>query len=225
MKDIDLDLQRQQRIGMPEIIYGQHKSPQQLLSIADTLKDAGKNMLITRCSSEQVVDIEGEYDPVARTFTALREHITPINGQVAVIAAGSSDAPVAKEALNTLNILGCQSQSFIDCGVAGVHRLLKHSEAIQRCQVIICCAGFEGALPSVVAGLFPQAVIAVPTSVGYGVAEGGHAALNAMLASCAGGVTVMNIDNGCGAAMAARRILQSFSACAGVDIQMETDND
>ena len=137
MQDIDLDLERQQRIGMPEIIYGQHKSAEQLQNIATKLKDAGKNMFVTRCTGEQVAGIEGEYDPVARSFTVIREELHYITGTVAVLAAGSSDAPVAKEALNTLKILGCASEDFIDCGVAGVHRLIKHNDAINNCQVII----------------------------------------------------------------------------------------
>jgi NCAIR mutase (PurE)-related protein len=117
---------------------------------------------------------------------------------------------VAREGLATLRFLGCESLEFGDCGVAGVHRLLAHREALLPCRVLICCAGFEGALPSVLGGLMPQPIIAVPTSVGYGVASGGHAALHGMLASCASGITVMNIDNGCGAAMAAVRILRQL---------------
>ena len=212
MSDIDLDFHRQERIGMPEIIYGEAKSADQLTRIAAIHEERKANMLVTRCTPEQVSGIQGDYDTVAKTFTRIHSPANKINGQVAVVAAGSSDAPVAKECVNTLEILGCSYKDYLDCGVAGVHRLLKHSDELKQAQIIICVAGFEGALASVIAGLFSQPIIGVPTSVGYGVAAGGHAALNAMLASCAGGVTTMNIDNGCGAAMAAHRILHTLQA-------------
>lgn len=211
MKDIDLDFGRGQRIGLPEVVYGQHKSAEQIQSVAAQFAQRGANLLVTRCTSEQVAGIEGDYDPVSRTLLCLRQPPAPISGTTGVVYAGTSDAPVAREALVTLRFLGCEAHEFGDCGVAGVHRLLAHREALQACDVLICCAGFEGALPSVLGGLMPQPIIAVPTSVGYGVAQGGQAALHAMLASCASGVVVMNIDNGCGAAMAARRILRSAS--------------
>ena len=207
MNDVDLDFDRGQRIGVPEVVYGQHKSAAQLQEVARRLAERGANLLITRCTPEQVSGIEGDYDPVARTFLCLRQAPSTVPGLVGVVYAGTSDAPVAREAINTLKFMGCESREFGDCGVAGIHRLMAHRDALQLCQVLICCAGFEGALASVLGGLVPQPVIAVPTSVGYGVAHGGQAALHAMLASCASGITVMNIDNGCGAAMAARRIL------------------
>ena len=207
MSDLDLDFHRQERIGMPELIYGEAKSADQIKRIAAIHEQRKANMLVTRCSAEQIDGITGDYDAVARTFTRIHTAPTPLHGLVAVVAAGSSDAPVAKECVNTLEILGCPYKDYLDCGVAGVHRLLKHSDELKQARIIICVAGFEGALASVIAGLFSQPIIGVPTSVGYGVAAGGHAALHAMLASCAGGVTTMNIDNGCGAAMAAHRIL------------------
>ncbi len=207
MNDIDLDFERSNRIGLPEIVYGQHKSPAQLADVAARFKQQQASLLITRCTPAQVAGLEGEYDPVSRTFLCVRREPAALPGIVGVIYAGTSDAPVAREALITLRFLGCETREFGDCGVAGMHRLLAHRQSLAQCTVLICCAGFEGALPSVVAGLMPQPLIAVPTSVGYGVAEGGRAALHAMLASCASGVCVMNIDNGCGAAMAARRIL------------------
>jgi len=207
VNDVDLDFDRGQRIGLPEVVYGQHKTATQLQEIARRVTVHGSNLLVTRCTPEQIDGIEGEYDAVARTFLCLRQQPESVAGIVGVVYAGTSDAPVAREALVTLKYLGCETREFGDCGVAGVHRLLAHRDALQPCQVLICCAGFEGALPSVLGGLVPQPVIAVPTSVGYGVSHGGQAALHAMLASCASGVTVMNIDNGCGAAMAARRIL------------------
>lgn len=210
--DINLDFGRGERIGMPEIVYGQHKSPAQLKAIATQHAERGANLLVTRCDAAKVVGLEGTHDEVSRTFVRIHTPAPRLKGRVAVVYAGSSDAPVAREALVTLDYLGCETLEIGDCGVAGLHRLLGHREKLTACDVVICCAGFEGALASVLGGLLPQPIIAVPTSVGYGVAEGGHAALNAMLASCANGVTVMNIDNGCGAAMAARRILQTRPA-------------
>ena len=207
MNDIDLDMSRKARIGMAEIIYGEHKSPAQLKEIARRHRDAGVDMLITRCTAEQVEGLEGGYDAVARTFVTRAAVSEPRDGPVAVVYAGTSDAPVAREAQVTLGFLGCHVEEFGDCGVAGLHRLTARLDAISRSRVVICCAGFEGALASVLGGLLPQPIIAVPTSVGYGVSKDGKAALNAMLASCASGVMVMNVDNGCGAAMAARRIL------------------
>ena len=211
MNDINLDLERSARIGMPEIVYGESKSPEQLREIAARHEERGVNMLVTRCSADQVHGIEGDYDPVSRTFVCMRTAPEPQPGLVGVVYAGSSDVPVAREALVTLHFLGCETREFGDCGVAGVHRLLHHREAMTPCRVLICCAGFEGALPSILGGEMAQPIIAVPTSVGYGVAKGGHVALHGMLSSCASGITVMNIDNGCGAAMAALRILRQLS--------------
>lgn len=212
MKDIDLDFERASRIGIPEIVYGEHKSAEQIREVARqyALRDA--NLLITRCRQEQVEGLEGEYDPISRTFIQLRQNPVPLAGKVGVVFAGTSDAPVAGEALVTLRYLGCPAEEYGDCGVAGLHRLMGHQLALRECDVLICCAGFEGALASVLASIMPQPVVAVPTSVGYGVSAGGHAAFNAMLASCASGLLVVNIDNGCGAAMAARRILSSLKS-------------
>jgi hypothetical protein len=215
MNDIDLDFERVARIGVPEIVYGESKSPEQLREIAGRHETLGVNLLVTRCSAGQVAGLPGEYDPVARTFMRLYTSPVPQPGPVGVVYAGSSDAPVAREALVTLRFLGSEGREFGDCGVAGVHRLMAHREALAPCRVLICCAGFEGALPSVLGGLMPQPIIAVPTSVGYGVARGGRAALHGMLSSCASGITVMNIDNGCGAAMAALRILRQINAPRG----------
>ena len=209
MKDVNLDFNRLTRVGVPEIVYGQHKTSAQLREIAAHYESHRANLLITRCAADQVAGLSGEYDPISRTFLCLRQAPETVPGVVGVVYAGTSDAPVAGEALVTLRFLGCEAKEFGDCGVAGLHRLLAHQDELARCRVLICCAGFEGALPSVLAGLVPQPVIAVPVSVGYGVAAGGHTALHAMLASCAPGVMVMNIDNGCGAAMAARRILNA----------------
>lgn len=210
MKDIDLDFGRFARIGIPEIVYGEGKSPQQIREIAVRYEERGVNMLVTRCHSQQIEGLEGDHDPVARTFRTRRGDSKPLRGVVGVVYAGSSDAQVAREALVTLEFLGCGSLEFGDCGVAGLQRLLAHQESLESCDVLICCAGFEGALPSVLGGLMGQPIIAVPTSVGYGVAKGGVAALHGMLASCASGIAVMNVDNGCGAAMASLRIIQQL---------------
>ncbi|NHA15358.1 nickel pincer cofactor biosynthesis protein LarB [Thioalkalivibrio sp. XN279] len=210
--DIDLDFARAERIGLPEIIYGAGKSPAQLVEIARLHEARGANMLVTRCEPGQVTGIDGIYDPVSRTFRMIRSAPQAIPGRVAFVYGGSSDLPVVRESIVTFEFLGGTAEEIGDCGVAGIHRLLAHQESLARCQVIICFAGFEGALPSVVGGLFPQPVIAVPTSVGYGVAEGGRAALHSALASCASGVTVTNIDNGCGAAASAARILHQLAA-------------
>ncbi len=210
MGDIDLDFDRLARIGVPEIVYGENKSPDQLREIAARYQERGVSLLVTRCSPQQVEGIAGDYDPVAHTLVCLRGDPDPHPGTVGVVYAGTSDASVAREALVTLKFLGCRTIEFGDCGVAGLHRLLAHRDALVTCRVLICCAGFEGALPSVLGGLMSQPIIAVPTSVGYGVAKGGHAALHGMLASCASGIMVMNIDNGCGAGMAALRILRQI---------------
>lgn len=210
MKDIDLDFGRLARIGVPEIIYGESKSPEQLREIATVYETHGENMLVTRCTARQVEGLAGEYDPIAQTFLCVRSEVKRQHGIVGVVYAGTSDAPVAREALVTLGYLGCESMEFGDCGVAGLQRLFAHRDALGNCNVVICCAGFEGALPSVLGGLLSQPIIAVPTSVGYGVAKDGFAALHGMLASCASGIAVMNIDNGCGAAMASLRILRQL---------------
>jgi NCAIR mutase (PurE)-related protein len=214
MNDVNLDLDRSARIGIPEIVYGDGKSRAQLLDIASRHEQLGRSMLVTKCHPDQVEGIAGEYDPLSRTLLRERGDRTPLPGTVGVVYAGTSDAPIAREALVTLRFLGCEAREFGDCGVAGIHRLMACRDDLLACRVLICCAGFEGALPSVLGGLMPQPIIAVPTSVGYGVSRGGHAALHAMLSSCASGVVVMNIDNGCGAAMAAARILRQVAAPA-----------
>ncbi len=207
--DIRIDHLRRERIGFPEIVYGEFKSADQIARILSEHIARQAPLLITRLSAEKV-PAEAGYDAVARTFSwwpGQSPDEAPARPSVAVISAGSSDRPVVAETLNTLHFLGLRATCFQDVGVAGLNRLLARLDELRTHDVLIVVAGFEGALPSVVAGLLPQPVIAVPTSVGYGVAAGGHSALHAMLASCANGVLVTNIDNGCGAAMAARRLL------------------
>lgn len=213
MNDVALDLAREARLGFPEIIYGQHKSPAQLERILGTYRELKKNLLITRVQPEKASTLltiarSARYDEEARTLSLIFEVPEALPGRVGVVCAGTSDMPVVREAEETLTFLGVNVESHNDVGVAGIQRLFGVLPRLAGCDVLICVAGFEGALASVLGGLVPQPIIAVPTSVGYGVAEGGHAALNAMLASCANGITVVNIDNGYGAALAAFRILK-----------------
>lgn len=207
--DIHIDHDRLGRLGFPEIVYGEYKSAEQIERLITEHANRDGDLFITRLEAGKVpLGVRGgRYDSVARTFTLRHGPAASVAGTVAVVSAGTSDRPVVAEILNTLEFLGVSCACFQDIGVAGPHRLSNCLDHIARHNVIIVVAGFEGALPSVVAGLLPQPVIAVPTSVGYGVAAGGKTALYAMLASCANGVVVTNIDNGCGAALAARRIL------------------
>ncbi len=207
----ELDLDRLNRCGFPEFIYGAGKTAEQIAGIMRKLAGEGHPALATRVPPEYAERIraelpEAEYDPAARTL-CIRCGICTRKGNVAVICAGTSDLPVAREAVVTLEICGYACSLLPDCGVAGIKRLLSKAEQLRRADVVIAVAGMEGALPSVVAGLVPSPVIAVPTSVGYGASFQGMAALLAMLNSCASGVTVVNIDNGFGAACAAVRML------------------
>ena len=232
-----LDLGRSQRLGMVEAVWGEHKSAGQIVAIARELLAAGETVLVTRVSpakAEAVLaglerlasvsatalpqagaDAPGPapllYHPEAACLsTALPEPASGL-GQVVVLGGGSSDLTVASEALLALRAHRVPCELLLDVGVAGLHRLLSRLDQLRTARVLIACAGMEGALPTVLAGLVPQPVIAVPVSVGYGVSAGGTAALHGMLASCAPGLTVVNIDNGYGAAMAALRILGARS--------------
>jgi len=213
VNDITLDFAREERLGFPEIIYGQHKSLAQLEQILGTYLELKKNVLVTRVQAEKVASLltaapSARYHNEARTLSLIFEAPMALAGKVGIVCAGTSDMPIVSEAEETLTFLGVSVESHNDVGVAGIQRLFSILPQLADCDVLICVAGFEGALASVLGGLAPQPIIAVPTSVGYGVAEGGHAALNAMLASCANGITVVNIDNGYGAALAAVRILK-----------------
>ncbi len=211
--DVTLDVTREVRLGFPEVVYGQHKSPAQLKRILAAQLEGQKNVLITRLQPEKVPPLleaapNAHYHDDARTLSVVFSPPTARPGKVGIVCAGTSDMPVVREVETTLAFLGVATESYKDVGVAGIGRLFNVLPQLRECDVIVCAAGFEGALASVLGGLLPQPLIAVPTSVGYGVAEGGHTALNAMLASCANGITVVNIDNGYGAALAAFRILQ-----------------
>ena len=210
----ELDLDRSTRCGFPEFIYGAGKKPEQIAAIMRKLDQSGSPVLATRVSREHAALVRGEipeaeYDETSRTL-CIRRLVRPREGKVAVICAGTSDLPVAKEATVTLEICGYAVDLIPDCGVAGITRLLSKTERLRTADAVIAVAGMEGALPSVAAGLVPVPVIAVPTSVGYGASFQGLAALLAMLNSCASGVTVVNIDNGFGAACAAVRMLNTL---------------
>jgi NCAIR mutase (PurE)-related protein len=211
-----IDHHRELRRGFPEVIFCEGKTAEQISGIATRIIGHGSDLLATRCSPEQFAAVSQSIDGAVyhedgRLF-AVKQSAPVERGSVAVVAGGTSDRPVSEEAALTAQYLGCRVERFYDVGVAGLHRLLSSWEEIKEADVIIVVAGMEGALASVVAGMADAPVIAVPTSIGYGASFGGLAALLTMLNSCAGGVTVVNIDNGFGAAYAAavvcRRIYQ-----------------
>jgi NCAIR mutase (PurE)-related protein len=209
-----IDHHRELRQGAPEVILGESKTLDQLTAIIDGMRRRGSNVLATRLDVDKAEALlaiysEGRYDADARTLT-LVHHPPTIRGRgkILVVCAGTSDLPVAREAAVVARFLGNEVEELVDVGVAGLHRLLDKLDLIRQAAVIIVVAGMEGALPSVIGGLAAAPVIAVPTSVGYGASFGGIAALLGMLNSCAAGVTVVNIDNGFGAACAATRINQ-----------------
>jgi len=206
-----IDHHRRLRQGFPEVVFAQGKTTDQMVAIVKSLLSVESNVLVTRASEDVYQAVHGAvddavYHPVARVITVTRKPVPLKPGTIAVVTAGTSDIPVAEEALVTAASLGNQTDRFYDVGVAGVHRLLDVREQLDRARVVICLAGMEGALPSVVAGLVRVPVIAVPTSVGYGASFGGLAALLAMLNSCAANVAVVNIDNGFGAGVVASLI-------------------
>ena len=209
--DIRLDLAREARIGIAEAVYCAGKSTDQLARII--AMDQASRRLFTRLAPEQVAALPAEaaerltYDPLSRT--AVTGAMPPVSGpaRVAIVAAGTSDLPIVAEVERTLAFHGQTATQFLDCGVAGLWRLLEQQAAIGRHPVVIAVAGMEGALFSVLGGLVRGVLIAVPSAVGYGVADGGRTALHAALASCAPGIAVVNIANGYGAACAALRVL------------------
>jgi NCAIR mutase (PurE)-related protein len=206
-----LDHHRSLRAGFPEVIFSQGKTALQVAEIFVRLSRHSKNVLATRATDKQFAAVRkrlrsAEYNPAARTITLQRDRTRHGKGLVAVVSAGTSDIPVAEEAAVTARLMGNEVEAIYDVGVAGIHRLLGNSERLFRARVIVVCAGMEGALPSVVGGLVGVPVIAVPTSVGYGAAFDGLAALLGMMNSCASNVTVVNIDNGFGAACVASLI-------------------
>ncbi|MEW6184538.1 MAG: nickel pincer cofactor biosynthesis protein LarB [Thermodesulfobacteriota bacterium] len=208
-EDIDfarIDHHRSLRKGFAEVIFGQGKTVRQIIDIMSRLKKNRENILVTRLDPVKAKAVvkhfpEAEYHPLSRVLTCLTRPVKAQTGRglILVISAGTSDMPVAEEALLTARIMGNAVEYLYDVGVAGLHRLMANQEKIMSASVLIVVAGMEGALPSVVGGLVDRPVIAVPTSVGYGASFNGLAALLAMLNSCASGVAVVNIDNGFGA--------------------------
>jgi NCAIR mutase (PurE)-related protein len=210
-----VDHHRSLRHGVPEVILGHGKTAAQIAGIARELARVGQNVLITRLDAAAAREVREalpdlRYVELARVGTLEPAPIAPVGGHpVALVSAGTGDLPVAEECAETLRMLGVAVERVYDVGVAGIHRLLDRRDVFNRTSVVIVVAGMEGALPSVVGGIVAGPVIAVPTSVGYGVSAGGLAALAGMLSSCASGVLVCNIDNGFGAAYAASRILRA----------------
>jgi NCAIR mutase (PurE)-related protein len=216
MSNFNIDADRTRRLGFPEIIYGASKSIEVLIDILDHYQKLGEPAFITKLQESKMKVLLDHYpgafcDPLSGVFSVNRRTEGLREGDIAIVSAGSADQFVVNEAFYTLEHLGYLATCIQDIGVAGLHRLLNKLDDIRKFKVLIVVAGFEGALPTVVGGLLPQPIIAVPASVGYGVAAGGQAALNTMLASCANGITVVNIDNGYGAALAAARILNNQS--------------
>ncbi len=206
-----VDHHRSLRQGFPEVILGTGKSPAHIAAIAARIVARGQSLLVTRTTEAAYEAVRAEvpavaFHPVARAITLQQNDIQPGKGTVLVVAAGTSDMGVAEEAVVTAELMGNQIDRLYDVGVAGLHRLLSAQNRLTAARVIIVVAGMEGALPSVVAGLVQVPVVAVPTSIGYGASFGGVAALLGMLNSCAGGVSVVNIDNGFGAATIASLI-------------------
>jgi NCAIR mutase (PurE)-related protein len=214
-RDIRLDFDRRTRMGLDEAILAGSKSLPHLTAILDQAAARDARFLLTRLDPAQFDALPEphraciDYDPLSRTAWFGAPEPLKLLTRVAVVAAGTSDVPVVREVTRTLAWYGEPALEITDVGVAGLWRLMERVDELQRMPVVIAVAGMDAALPTVVGGLLPGFVIGVPTSVGYGVAAGGHTALNAMLASCAAGLVVTNIDNGFGAACAALRVLRS----------------
>ncbi len=215
MDESIIDFQRRKRLGVIEAIWGEHKSIKQIAEILKKYQLASETAFVTRLTKEKAEKLLIDF-PSARfheisgclTMGSFEECISS-KEEVIILTGGTSDLGVASEAEIALNLHGIKTKLLIDVGVAGIHRLLERLEEIKSAKVVIACAGMEGALPTVLAGLIPQPIIGLPVSVGYGISGGGKTALEGMLASCAPGLLVVNIDNGYGAAMAALRILSS----------------
>ena len=207
-----IDHHRALRQGYPEVIFGQGKTPEQAVAIAERIRGRGDAVLVTRADDAMRAAFierwpEVRANAVARTLAIAGEHAAPAGtGTILIVTAGTSDLPVAEECAETALAMGGEVARVNDVGIAGIHRILAQQEALMSARVVVVVAGMDGALPGVVGGLVRCPVIAVPTSVGYGASFGGIAALLTMLNSCAAGVTVVNIDNGFGAAVAATRI-------------------
>ena len=216
--EFKVDFERGARIGLDEALFCESKTVDQISAIVDAVRAKTGRMLLTRLDQSKYEALlvrhgaELEFDPLSRTAILGQPHPTLVTGPVAIVMAGTSDLPVGREAARTLAFAGQPYREYTDIGVAGLWRLLEQIEDIRLSPVVIVAAGMDAALVSVVGGLVSSAVIALPTSVGYGVARGGATALHAALASCAPGISVVNIDNGYGAACAALRISRAMAA-------------
>jgi len=216
--EFKVDFERGQRIGLDEALFCEGKTVDQISAIVDAVKARTGRLLLTRLdvSKYEALSVRHgtqlEFDPLSRTAILGEPHVARLTTPVAIVLAGTSDLPVGREAARTLAFAGQPYREYVDVGVAGLWRLLERIEDIRSCPVVIVVAGMDAALVSVVGGLVSGAVIALPTSVGYGVAQGGVTALHAALASCAPGISVVNIDNGYGAACAALRISLAIAA-------------
>jgi NCAIR mutase (PurE)-related protein len=216
--EFKVDFERGARIGLDEALFCESKTVDQISAIVDAVRAKTGRMLLTRLDQSKHEALlarhgaELEYDPLSRTAILGQPHSTLASAPAAIVMAGTSDLPVGREAARTLAFAGQPYREYTDVGVAGLWRLLEKIEDIQSSPVVIVAAGMDAALVSVVGGLVSSPVIALPTSVGYGVASGGATALHAALASCAPGISVVNIDNGYGAACAALRILRAPAA-------------
>ena len=228
--EVRLDFDRRRRTGLDETIFAAGKSIAQLDALLDAAQGRAATFLLTRLAPDK-------YSALAERWGAAFDYcdvsqtaffgVPPALGTatpVAIVAAGTSDAPVAREAERTLTFNGIASRTFIDVGVAGLWRLTSQLDALRQFPVVIAVAGMDAALPTVLGGLISALIIAVPTSVGYGVAAGGHTALNAILASCASGIVTVNIDNGYGAACAALRALQSVPTVRPAPAEFNSSN-
>ena len=215
--DIRYDFQRMERIGLFEAIWGEDKNIEQLKRVIKRVLNKKELVFITRINKKKakiLLDLykEAKFHEEANCLTiGVNSKLVNTNKKIAIIAGGSSDLAVTLEAKLALEIYGISCETFIDVGVAGLHRLLNQIDEINKYDILIVCAGMEGALATVIGGLLPQPIIAVPVSVGYGVSKNGKTALNSMLSSCSPGISVMNIDNGYGAAMSALRIIKCIS--------------
>jgi len=208
-----IDHHRAHRTGHPEVIYCEGKTPEQVVGIVSHMQSRGSDVLATRASqvlyeAVRAVFPRARYNELGRVITLAHIDKPLSEAYVAIVAAGTSDLPVVEEAYETIQALGFRAEKIVDVGVAGIHRLFARLDIIRDAKVVIVVAGMEGALASVVGGLVEKPIIAVPTSVGYGASFGGISALLTMLNSCSSGVTVVNIDNGFGAAFAAAQIMR-----------------
>ena len=213
--DVRFDFDRHNRLGLIEAIWGEHKSVKQLKKVAQEVLKKGEFVFITRIDESKARCLQDIYSNAIFIRDAnclvIGENVNKVESEatVAIVSGGSSDLRVSLEVKTALEIYGVTCETFIDVGVAGIHRLMSQLDKINKHDLIIVCAGMEGALATVIGGLLPHPIIGVPVSVGYGVSKDGMVALNSMLASCSPGIMVMNIDNGYGAAMAALRIIKS----------------